>query len=103
MKGARFDLGRTVWTAGIDAYIDGGGDSDSNMRRWKKVNRCIKAHARGDWGDLSDFDKKQNEDSLDADNPARILSKYWLDTDTPIYINTEWDRSVTTVMLCQEY
>lgn len=66
----------------------------------------ISRHARGDWGDqLDTFDKQQND--LAVKEGYRILSAY----DVPvgdkatarIWIITEADRSVTTILLPQEY
>jgi len=88
----KFLIGRTVATAGAMAL---GIDLVPYLRR----------HHCGDWGDLDNDDKQANEDALTTD--LRILSKYH-PTDTtgkvrPIYIITEWDRSLTTIMLTSEY
>ena len=57
-------------------------------------------HFSGDWGDLSEADQPENE--LSPEKGFRILSAY----NTPkgkIWIITEADRSVTTVLLPSEY
>ena len=57
-------------------------------------------HLAGDWGDLSDEDKRENDLSLKQG--FRILSAY----DTPagkLWIITEADRSATTFLLPDEY
>jgi hypothetical protein len=57
-------------------------------------------HASGDWGDLCAFDRCQNERALRLE--ARVFSSY----DTPagkVWIITEADRSVTTILLPEEY
>jgi hypothetical protein len=57
-------------------------------------------HATGDWGDLCTFDRRQNEIALREE--ARIFSSY----DTPagnVWIITEADRSITTILLPEEY
>ncbi len=59
-------------------------------------------HLRGDWGDLSDEDRKMNDEAL-ASGEDRILSAYTLTTGAKIWIITEWDRSVTTALLPDEY
>lgn len=64
------------------------------------IAACLNRHAKGDWGDVCDEDKKANDFALD--NKERILSSYTLD-DTKIWIITEWDRSVTTVLFPSEY
>ena len=58
-------------------------------------------HVTGDWGDLEDEDKKENE--LSVKEGFRILSAYSLETDVKVWIITEWDRSVTTILLPGEY
>ena len=59
-------------------------------------------HLRGDWGDLSEDDRKMNDEAL-ASGEDRILSAYTLTTGAKIWIITEWDRSVTTALLPDEY
>ncbi len=57
-------------------------------------------HATGDWGELCGFDRHQNEIALRVGE--RIFSSY----DTPagkVWIITEADRSVTTILLPEEY
>jgi len=58
-------------------------------------------HLSGDWGDLGDEDKAENEYSLR--HGQRLLSAYHLSDGTKIWIITEWDRSATTVLLPEEY
>ena len=58
-------------------------------------------HASGDWGDLSAEDWNENEFALDKD--LRVLSVYYLSNGTKIWIITEADRSVTTILLPSEY
>lgn len=61
---------------------------------------CIQRHRQGDWGDLCDFDRKANDDALKHGD--RILSAYTI-VGTKIWIITEWDRSITTVLFPEEY
>ena len=85
----RFPLGRTVATPGAIAL---GIDLASYMHR----------HHCGDWGDeLCAEDKQANEDALV--HGSRLLSCYRTPAGDRLYIITEWDRSVTTVMLPEEY
>jgi len=84
----RFPLGRTVATPGALAL---GIDLASYMRR----------HHCGDWGDLCDEDKQANESALT--DGTRILSCYKVGCGRRIYIITEWDRSLTTALLPEEY
>ena len=57
-------------------------------------------HALGDWGELCAFDCRQNQIALR--DGYRVLSSY----DVPagrVWIITEADRSVTTILLPEEY
>lgn len=84
----RFQIGRTVATPGALAL---GIDLASYLRR----------HHCGDWGDLDAEDKQRNEESLT--DGTRLLSCYHVGNGRRIYIITEWDRSLTTVLLPEEY
>jgi hypothetical protein len=55
----------------------------------------------GDWGELDDDDKRENELSLREG--FRLLSAYRLSTGVKLWIITEADRSVTTLLLPDEY
>ena len=84
----RFPLGRIFATPGAIALNVG-------------LARYLRRHHCGDWGDeLCAEDKQANEHSLE--DGTRLLSRY----STPggsIYIITEHDRSVTTILLPEEY
>ncbi|RYE45579.1 MAG: hypothetical protein EOP24_19090 [Hyphomicrobiales bacterium] len=59
-------------------------------------------HVTGDWGDLHAEDAAQNEIGVLCSN--RILSSYVIgDTSLPLWIVTEADRSVTTLLLPEDY
>jgi hypothetical protein len=58
-------------------------------------------HAMGDWGDLCEEDKRSNDEAVDLG--LRIFSAYELDETHKIWIITEADRSVTTILLPEEY
>jgi hypothetical protein len=61
----------------------------------------LSRHAQGDWGELDEHDRNENEFSLREG--FRILSAYHLKDDTRIWIITEADRSSTTILLPEEY
>jgi len=84
---ARFRLGATVSTPGALAT---GVDFAPLLAR----------HVSGDWGDVSPDDAAANDADLAAG--GRLHSAY----DTPagrLWVITEADRSVTTVLLPSEY
>ncbi len=87
-----FELGEIVGTPGaIQALIE----AEKNP-----VDLLLR-HVTGDWGDLVDEDKKENE--LSIKEGFRILSAYHLETGAKVWVITEWDRSVTTILLPEEY
>jgi hypothetical protein len=57
-------------------------------------------HATGDWGDLCAFDRRQNEIALR--DGYRVLSSYEVPQGR-VWIITEADRSITTILLPEEY
>ena len=91
----KFPLGRLVMTCGVnDRIADGTAFAGF-------VVRSLKRHAGGDWGDLCDEDKKENEFALNK--RLRLFSAYEADGLPKIWIITEADRSVTTVLFPDEY
>ena len=89
-----FNIGKLVTTSGIKNAID------SSKKYSKEICTCIERYISYDWGDLCDEDKESNKEALLNGN--RILAAY--DTSLgKIYIITEWDRSVTTVLFSSEY
>lgn len=70
-------------------------------------NNCLQNHKSGNWGDLEIEDKESNDFALE--NNERILSSYKfpLEINIPhevkIWIITEHDRSVTTLLFPSEY
>jgi hypothetical protein len=91
MKKALFQLGAVVMTpAARDLMKELGLDPVHWLAR----------HVTGDWGDLSDEDKQENNYAVN--NSLRILSSYGTG-DTELWIITEADRSVTTILRPDEY
>jgi hypothetical protein len=62
---------------------------------------ALRRHAAGDWGDVSDEDRQENELSLEEG--LRLLSVYRSAGGTKFWIITEADRSSTTVLLPEDY
>jgi len=61
----------------------------------------LRRHLDGDWGDLCDEDRRSNDVALK--NGDRLFSSYRVSDDLKLWIITEWDRSVTTLLLPSEY
>ena len=63
--------------------------------------QLLQLHVNGDWGSVDPEDAKSNDAAVkDGD---RILSSYRIGEHTRIWVITEWDRSVTTLLLPSEY
>ena len=66
------------------------------------LTRYLHRHHCGDWGDeLCAEDKAANEQALK--DGSRLLSCYRTPAGDRLYIITEWDRSMTTILLPSEY
>ena len=89
---ASFQLGRMFLTPGAIEALEAAGQD---------ANEFLYRHAQGEWGDLSDEDKRENEFSVDK--PLRIFSAYHTAKGEKIWVITEADRSATTVLLPSEY
>ena len=62
---------------------------------------AIGRHQAGDWGDVDDHDRKENELSLKEG--FRLLSVYRTANGTKFWIITEGDRSATTILMPEDY
>ena len=87
-----FPAGTIVATPGALALLEEAKRSPSEF---------LSRHLRGDWGDLCPEDKAENELSLKHD--FRLLSSYPVTETDTLWIITEADRSVTTLLLPSEY
>jgi hypothetical protein len=65
------------------------------------ILRGICRHQAGDWGDVDDHDRKENEFSLEKG--FRLFSVYRSAKGVTFWIITEADRSSTTVLLPEDY
>ena len=61
----------------------------------------IQRHQSGDWGDVPEEDRQENELSLQQG--FRLLSAYCSAQGVSFWIITESDRRVTTVLLPEDY
>jgi hypothetical protein len=83
-----FPLGQIVATPGSIELLSSLGINPASL---------ISRHARGDSGDLDPDDRRENEESLRLG--YRLLSSYNLPgTDEKVWVITEADRSVTTLL-----
>jgi hypothetical protein len=66
-----------------------------------QAQRALARHAAGDWGELCDDDRELNDGSLR--DGGRLFSAYRAGDGTRFWVITEADRSVTTVLLPEDY
>lgn len=88
----RFPMGQPVVTPAAQAALDAIGMSGVLF---------LARHLHGDWGDLSAEDQAANELALLTGQ--RLLSSYDLPGGGVVWIITEADRSVTTILLPSDY
>jgi hypothetical protein len=96
-----FKVGQILTTSNISSKIK----NDAAFAKF--CNTSLQRHISGDWGDLCEEDKFSNNEALKGEN--RLFSVYnlpedlYVMRDKKIYIITEWDRSVTTILFPSEY
>jgi len=84
-----FELGRTVATPVVLQTLTP-----------DELFRLLQRHSCGDWGDMSEEDRRENE--LALKEGLRIFSSYQVRGEK-VWVITEADRSITTVLLPDEY
>lgn len=99
-KQARFELGQLCYTPGAQAALEQYQVSPLDL---------IARHVNGDWGEVCSDDADANEEALRTG--TRLLSSYILSppegsdlfASVKVWVITEADRSVTTLLLPEEY
>jgi hypothetical protein len=87
-----FPLGQLYATPGaMDALSEAGQGAAEFLSR----------HQRGDWSEMCEEDRRENEFSVDK--RLRIFSAYHTSQGVKLWVITEADRSVTTILLPSEY
>lgn len=86
----RFPVGQFVITSNAASRLT---DDD--------VTSAIRRHVQGDWGEVCEEDRLENDRSLIEG--SRLLSVYDAQDGLRFWIITEADRSVTTVLLPEDY
>ena len=91
----KFSLGKLVMTRAVHEKMNSDIDfAIGVLESFERYRSC-------DWCDLGDSDKTENEKAI-RDGAERIFALYHIGTEK-IYIITEWDRSVTTILFPEEY
>ena len=87
-----FPLGQVVATPGALQALEESGESASFF---------LSQHHRGIWGEVDAEDREAND--LALEEGSRLLSAYITSEGDKLWIITEADRSVSTLMLAEEY
>lgn len=88
----KFPLGRCVATPAALSLLATNAVSTGSL---------LDRHITGDWGKLCDEDKQANDDAVK--HGGQVLSSYELPSGDKVWVITEWDRSVTTVLTPDDY
>lgn len=95
---AKFKLGKTVITHGAIEAL-------SNSNQLPDI--FLKKHQYGEWGEICEEDADLNNEAVahegSTDKQMRVVSVYKTNKNETIWIITEWDRSITTLLLPSEY
>ena len=86
----KFELGRVVITANAQEQLVA-----------EDIPKALARHGQGDWGDVCEHDRKENDLSLEKG--YRLHSVYYDSNKTKFWIITEADRSSTCVLLPEDY
>jgi hypothetical protein len=87
-----FDLGQLVAIPGALAALENSGQFPMEF---------LARHVRGDWGEIPEEDRKENQFSLEKG--FRLLSSYRTSANDVVWVITESSRSHTTLLLPDEY
>ncbi|MCD6390536.1 MAG: hypothetical protein J7L92_00860 [Dehalococcoidia bacterium] len=91
----KFDMGQIVWSRGVSDMVI----KDKAFARF--AANSLKRHSEGDWGNLSPEEEEANELALKGVS-TRILSAYEAEGLPKIWIITEADKSMTTILFPEE-
>lgn len=87
----KFPLGQVVSTPGALSALEESG---------QLPHEFLYRHVAGDWGEVDEHDRQANDRGVQEGD--RLLSAYTTKRGTRLWIITEWDRSVTTLLLPSE-
>ena len=72
-----------------------------NKLTTRDLNEALIRHLEGDWGHVCESDGQQNDSAVDYG--GRIMSEYCSSNGVRFWVITEYDRSVTTILLPSDY
>lgn len=89
---SKFPLGQIVATPAALELLEAHNVSPQSL---------LERHESGDWGVLCSEDHESNEQALKYGD--RLFSSYPMGDNEKVWIITEYDRSVTTILLPDDY
>jgi len=91
-KLALFRLGQIVATPSALQALERAGEAPQKF---------LERHVCGDWGDLDEEDRQEN--ALSLEHSFRLLSAYQTTAGEKLWVITEANRTLTTILLPDEY
>lgn len=91
-KLALFRLGQIVATPGALRALERAGDTPQKF---------LERHVCGDWRDLDEEDRQEN--ALSLEHSLRLLSAYQTAAGEKLWVITEANRTLTTILLPSDY
>ena len=91
-----FPLGNLAITPNLEMKIEELGEDPRKI-----TLDALERHRTGDCGDCCPHDRRAHRDAIE--NGHQILSVYYTDKGLKFWVITEWNRSVTTLLLPEDY
>lgn len=92
----KFSLGQLVVTRAVADRMQ------EDEKFTKFIQLCLGRYINCDWGSMADEDKVMNDEAVKS-GEDRIHAAYVNKSGDKIWIITEWDRSVTTILFPSDY
>lgn len=92
----KFELGQLVATRAVADRMQ----TDEKFTRFVQIS--LGRYINCDWGSMTDEDKAMNDTAIKS-GEDRIHAAYTNKAGDKIWIITEWNRSVTTVLFPSDY
>ena len=99
MPEPKFEMGRLVITTALQQELT---ESDTEKGWHDEINLLVSRHLFGDFGDMDENDTAQNNAAI-ASGEDRVMSSYTTTKGIKLWVITEWDRSITTLLRPEDY
>ena len=99
MPEQKFEMGRLVMTTALQHDLE---ESDTEKGWHDEINLFVSRHLFGDFGDMDKQDTAQNNAAI-ASGEDRVFSSYTTTKGIKMWVITEWDRSITTLLRPEDY